>query len=105
MRFAPDLHTPVGLGVVKGTRLDGGLHEASEKPLLGSGCRFSARDPRCGAERRANSGAGKQRGQDRAEQVQNENKKGDKDRSKDGRSHGKHEGWEKKGKHKAKVHS
>src|SRR2546430_9569333 len=49
MRFAPDLHTPVGLGVVKGTRLDGGLHEASEKPLLGSGCRFSARDPRCGA--------------------------------------------------------
>jgi hypothetical protein len=54
---------------------------------------------------RADSGAGKQRGQDRAEQVQNENKKGDKDRSKAGRSHGKHEGWEKKGKHKAKVHS
>ena len=49
MRFGPDLHTPVGLGVVKGTRLDGGLHEDSEKPLLGSGCRFSARDPRCGA--------------------------------------------------------
>src|SRR5256884_2451843 len=23
MRFGPDLHTPVGLGVVKGTRLDG----------------------------------------------------------------------------------
>lgn len=54
---------------------------------------------------RANSGAGQQRGQDRAEQVQYQNKKGDKDKSKAGRNHGKHEGWEKKGKHKAKGHS
>ena len=54
---------------------------------------------------RNNHGAGQQRGQARAEQVQNANKKGDKDKSKAAQNHGKHKGWAKNGQHKAKGHS
>lgn len=55
---------------------------------------------------RNNNGAGKQQGQARAEHIQADNKKGDKDPkpSKGSKSKGKHEGWEKKGKHEAKGH-
>lgn len=56
---------------------------------------------------RNNNGAGKQRGQDRAEQVQNENKKGENSKSKGSQNDGKHKhkGRFKKGKHEAKSHN
>jgi len=54
---------------------------------------------------RHNNGAGEPRGQARAEEVQAENKKGDKDPSKGNKGKPKREGWEKKAKHKAKGHS
>jgi hypothetical protein len=49
----------------------------------------------------------KQKGKARADQVQAVNKKGDKDPSptKGSKNKGHHEGWEKKGKAKAKGHS
>jgi hypothetical protein len=50
---------------------------------------------------RNNNGANEPHGQARAEEVQTENKKGDKDPtpSKGSKAKRKHEGWEKKGKH------
>jgi len=55
---------------------------------------------------RNNNSAGKQHGKARAEQVQVENKKGEKDPSpsKGSKSQGKHKGWSTKGEHKAKGH-
>ncbi len=56
---------------------------------------------------RNNNGAGKQHGKARAELVQTDNKKGDKDPtpSKGSKSKGQHKGWTKKAEHKAKGHS
>jgi Ni/Co efflux regulator RcnB len=56
---------------------------------------------------RNNNGATKQRGQARAEEVQNANKKGENTKSKGSQNDGKHKhkGWFKKGEHKAKGHS
>ena len=52
-----------------------------------------------------NNGAGKLKGKARAEQVQNENKKGENIPSKGSKSQHKHNGWSKNGKHFAKGHS
>jgi len=56
---------------------------------------------------RNNNGAGKLRGQNRAEQLQNENKKGENTKSKGSQNDGRHKhmGWFRKGKHEAKGHS
>ena len=55
------------------------------------------------AQKRANTGTSKEKGQARAETVQTMNKKGDKDPTKGSKSQGKktqtREGWEKKAKH------
>ncbi len=48
---------------------------------------------------------GKQRGQDRAEEVQGTNKKGDRDPTKGSESKAKRKGWGKKAEHNAKGHS
>jgi len=79
-------------------------------PALGSGrveCRTYNISLQKGAKgERNNNSAGKQHGKARAEQVQVENKKGEKDPSpsKGSKSQGKHKGWSTKGEHKAKGH-
>jgi len=56
---------------------------------------------------RNNNGAAKETGQTRAEQVQNENKKGENTKSKGSQNEGKHKrfGWLHRGKHNSKGHS
>lgn len=51
-----------------------------------------------------NNGTGKQHGKARADQVQDTNKKGEKDPSQGSKSEGKHKGWRKKAEHNAKGH-
>lgn len=73
-----------------------GLRKDSETevwPWLPFLCSRSRLQPSKGQKgTRNNTGTGQQRGQARAEQVQNANKKGDQDKSKAGQNRGKHNG-------------